>query len=203
MMKKTEHIPEENEEPLADDGAEVTVIPDAEDNGAISGQGGESEAIVRKLKKKLVICEKERQENLLGWQRAKADFVNARREEEETRKKFFSLAKEDTLLSFLPVADSFELAFANKESWDAIPEGWRKGIEYIHAQLVKIFEEQGIRAFGNAGEPFDPIKHESVESISTENESEGGVIVAVLQKGYELNGKIIRPARVKVGVYQP
>ncbi|MBI1998983.1 MAG: nucleotide exchange factor GrpE [Parcubacteria group bacterium] len=182
---------------------EVTIIPDKD---VISRTDDEDalreESALNKFKKKLAACEKERQEYLDGWQRAKADFVNARREEDESRKKLFSLAKEDVLFSLLPVADSFELAFRDKESWGSVPEVWRKGVEYIYAQFSKVFQENGVREFGREGDVFDPTMHESVESVPTADEKENGKIIAVLQKGYELNGKVVRPARVKVKIFK-
>ena len=181
---------------------EVTIVPDTDVIKETDDEGDERAMMaLDKLKKKLAACEKERQEYLDGWQRAKADFVNARREEDESRKKLFSLAKEEVLLSFLQAADSFELAFRDKESWEKVPEVWRKGVEYIYAQFSKIFQEHGMREFGREGDVFDPTMHESVESIPTTDELENGKILGVLQKGYELNGKVVRAARVKVGVY--
>lgn len=180
---------------------EVTVVPDRDVMNERGEEGDGHAVALGKLKKKLVVCEGERQEYLDGWQRAKADFVNARREEEETRKKLFSLAKEDVLFSFLPIADSFLSAFRNKESLENVPEVWRKGVEYIHAQFSKVLRENGVREFGREGDTFDPVVHESVESIRTSYEAENGKIAEVLQKGYEFDGKVIRAARVKVGEY--
>lgn len=190
----------QNEGAAIQEDDEVTIVSDKDVMN--EERGGDSGAAILKLKKKIAACEKERQEYLLGWQRAKADFVNARREEEEMRKKLFSLAKEDVLFSFLPIADSFLSAFRNKESWENVPEVWRKGIEYIHAQFSKILQENGAREFAREGDVFDPARHESVELVPTEDEAANGTIVEVLQKGYELDGKVIRPARVKVGEFQ-
>ena len=183
---------EEGESILAEDSSEMSLDESEE----------RLQETLEKLKKKLGECEKERQEYLLGWQRAKADFVNARRTEEEERKTVVSYAKEGVLLSFLTVADSFDLAFANKKAWEAVPEEWRKGVLHIYSQLVKVLEENGLRETAPLGETFDPMLHESVESVPTGEESEQGKIATVLQKGYELNGKIVRPAKVTVWVFQ-
>src|SRR3989344_1056407 len=172
-----------------------------------SGEIGEGDDIdlaanaIQKLKKKLPACEKDRQEYLDGWQRSKADFVNARREEEEVRKKIFAAAQEETLLSIVPVADSFELAFANKEAWAAVPEGWRKGVEYINAQLLKALQDNGLTEVAPLGEPFDPARHESVGSVPVSKKEDHDTVIEVLAKGYALNGKIVRPPRVKIGLY--
>ncbi|MBI3019853.1 MAG: nucleotide exchange factor GrpE [Parcubacteria group bacterium] len=195
--------PIQEEKPSVAPDEEVTIVPDKDVINTIDDEdNGREETALIKLKKKLIACEKERQEYLDGWQRAKADFVNARREEDESRKKLFSLAKEDVLLSFLQAADSFEMAFRDKESWEKVPEVWRKGVEYIYAQFSKVFQENGMREFGREGDVFDPTLHESVESVPTADEAENGKILEVLQKGYELNGKVVRPARVKVGEFR-
>jgi len=189
----------ENKKKQTDETEEREIVPEefATDR---EGDGDTAENALQKCKKKLTACEKDRQEYLDGWQRSKADFVNARREEEEARKKVFAAAQEETLLSIVPVADSFELAFANKEAWAAVPEGWRKGVEYIHVQLRKALEENGLVETNPLGEPFDPARHESVDTVSVAEEAHN-TVVAVLQKGYLLDGKILRPARVTIGLY--
>ena len=106
------------------------------------------------------------------------------------------------LLGILPVVDSFELAFANKKSWEKVDVSWRKGVEYIYSQLLKVFEENGLKQVIPLGEIFDPIFHDSVESIDVKNSSEGGKILEVLQNGYSMNNKVVRPARVKVAIYK-
>lgn len=157
---------------------------------------------IQKFREKLKLCEKERQEYLDGWQRAKADFVNARRDEEKMRQEFITFAKEDLLSQVITVADSFELAFANKESWGRVDEGWRKGVEYIYSQLVNVLSVNGLKQIYPKGERFDPFSHASIELVEVSQGEEDGKVVEVVQKGYLLNGKIIRPARVKVGEYK-
>lgn len=163
----------------------------------ISGGSSHGE-VVKKLKEKLKQCLKERQEYLNGWQRAKADFINARKEEEKTRKEFVQFAKEDVLFQLLPVVDSFELAFANKDAWKKTDSNWREGIEHIYSQLMDMLKENGLSQVEPRGEVFNPNLHESVGSVPTSEINKDGKIVDVVQKGYTLNGKIIRPARVRV-----
>ena len=160
------------------------------------------ETKIKKLKDRLRGCEKEKREYLDGWQRAKADFINARQEDEKARGKIMELAKEGMLLEILPVVDSFELAFANKKAWGEVSKGWRDGVEYIYSQLIKIIKENGLESIDPEGGVFDPLLHESVESALASKESEHEKIVEVLQRGYSLNGKILRPAKVKVALYK-
>lgn len=155
---------------------------------------------IKKLQKQLKACLSEKQEYLDGWQRAKADLVNFRKDEDSRRVENSRLATEGVLLDLLPVLDSFDMAFGNTEVWERVEETWRKGIEHIHAQLLSTLKQHGIEPFNPIGKRFDPTRHDSVESVATEKKSEDNTITEVLQRGYELNGKIIRPARVKIAI---
>ncbi|MBI4118426.1 MAG: nucleotide exchange factor GrpE [Parcubacteria group bacterium] len=156
----------------------------------------------KKLREKLLECEKERQEYLDGWQRAKADFINARKAEEESRKTLREFVKEDILSQILPVVDSFELAFRNKEAWEKADKGWRAGVEYIYTQLIGVLKSNSILEIHPEGAHFDPTRHESIETVQTNNEEDDGKIVEVTQRGYTLHGRVLRPARVKVAKYK-
>lgn len=166
------------------------VFEDAEEN---------TEEPIKKFRKKLKKCEEEKQEYLNGWQRAKADFINARKKEDELRLGLVSFVKEGLISDILTTVDNFDMAFANKDMWESVDKNWRIGIEHIHSQLLKTLEEHGLKQFNPKGEVFDTSRHDSVETIIVDNKDEDHKIVEVLQKGYELNGKIIRPAKVKVG----
>ncbi len=152
----------------------------------------------KKLREKLKVCLKEKQEYLEGWQRTKADFVNARKEEEVERSGLKEFAKEELLQDFIPVLDSFDMAFANKEAWEAVDETWRKGIEYIHSQFSGVLDGHGVVTINPVGEKFDHEKHNALEVIETDDEALDDMIESVLQNGYVLKGRVIRPANVKV-----
>ena len=154
---------------------------------------------VKKLRDKLKKCVEEKQEYLDGWQRSKADFVNARKKEEELRAGLVSFAKEGLILDLLTSVDNFDMAFANKEVWESVDKNWRIGIEHIHSQLLKTLEEHGLEQFDPTGEQFDHNRHDSVETVVVDKKEEDHKVVEVIQKGYILGGKIIRPAKVKVG----
>jgi len=155
---------------------------------------------IRKLREKLKKCGAEKQEYLLGWQRTKADFVNARKAEEESRKDILKFAHGNLIEELLPVIESFEQAFSNKEAWEKVDKNWRIGVEYIYQKLISTLEQNGLKQLNPIGEQFDPALHISSEMIHTENEKEDHMIVEVIQKGYALNGKILKPPNVKVAV---
>ena len=156
----------------------------------------------KKLRDDLAACQKDNQEYLEGWQRAKADLVNFKRETEESRKKMMQFATEDLIAQLLPVLDSFDMAFRNKQAWSEAPESWRRGIEYIYSQFLSVLQNQGIRQIDPLDQPFDPKLHESLEIISVETASDSGKVLDVVQKGYMLYDRLIRAARVKVGEFK-
>lgn len=158
---------------------------------------------VKQLREKLKTCQKERQEFLDGWQRAQADVQNTKRQAQEEKDAFSKYAKEGVIHDILPVIDSFDFAFANKQQWEEVSENWRKGVEYIYTQLKETLAQHGVQEINPVGEVFDPKIHDSAETIETEDESKDNTVAEIVQKGYQLHDKIIRPARVKVYTFKP
>ncbi len=156
---------------------------------------------LKKLREKLKVCRKEKEEYLTGWQRAKADHVNARKEEEKARGEFAKMATKEVLLDMIAVADSFEQAQANKEAWEKVDKNWRVGMEYIYSQLLSTLERHGLTQVNPTGEKFDPKLHTSVRSVAAEKEEDDEKIVAVIQKGYSLGGTLIRSPKVEVAAW--
>lgn len=154
--------------------------------------------VIKKLRDKNRVCEKERKEYLDGWQRMKADFANARKDEEARRGELVKFASEGLVEDLLPVLDSFSSAFANKEAWEKVDSNWRKGVEYIYNQFYTVLESRGLASLGSPGEKFDPRIHTAIDqTISGEAEQEG-TVAEVVHRGYRFHNKVIRPASVKV-----
>jgi molecular chaperone GrpE len=156
-------------------------------------------AKLKQLRTELTKAKEERNENLTGWQRAKADLVNFRRNVEEDRFRDSARQKGKIIQSILPTLDSFESATADK-SWQDVDPHWREGVERIRNQLTSSLEKDGLTTFGAIGEPFDPSMHECMSVTATDDEAQDNIIVQVLQKGYRIGNEVIRPA--KVIVYQ-
>lgn len=156
---------------------------------------------LKKLRERLKTCEAEKQEYLTGWQRAKADFVNARATEAKDREQSARFVKEMVLRDILPALDSFDMAFSNKEAWAKVETGWRTGVESIHSQLLSGLERQGFVPFGAPGEAFDPHLHAPVDVAPVATEAEDETVLAVLERGYRLGDRVVRPAKVRVGQY--
>lgn len=155
--------------------------------------------IVKKLRAKLRACEKEKKEYLDGWQRAKADLLNSKKEAAEKLVKVSGASKEALASELLPVLDSFDMAFKG-EAWTKVDDVWQKGVEYIHTQLLGVLSAHGVEQLGKTGENFDILLHEASEERDppTDSGQESGTILEVLQSGYKTKDSIIRPARVVV-----
>lgn len=152
---------------------------------------------MKKLRDKLKTCEVEKKEYLDGWQRMRADFANVRKEEETRRGEMIKFASEGLVEDLLPVLDSFTMAFSNKEAWEKVDANWRKGVEYIYSQMLSVLESRGLTEIGKIGESVDPRLHVAIEEVAFEKESQVDTIAEVIQKGYRLHNKVIRPAKVK------
>jgi molecular chaperone GrpE len=155
-------------------------------------------ADVQKLKKALAACQVEKAEYLSGWQRARADFANLRKDEAETLARTKEGAKLEILRDILPVVDTFELAMANKETWEKVDKNWRVGVEHIYRELQQALSRHNLVPFGVAGDHFDPKEHHALKEEPVSEEKEH-TIVEVLKKGWRLGERIIRPAEVVVG----
>jgi molecular chaperone GrpE len=153
--------------------------------------------LIKKLREKLKECESLKQDYLNGWQRAKADFANFNRKVEEEKQEFLRFATKDIIIQLIPVLDSFELAF-RKEFLEESLKTWKNGMENIYGQLKAVILRNGVEEIRpEVGATFNPAEHEVISSQATAEERE--IITELVQKGYKLNGKIIRAAQVRVG----
>ncbi len=165
-------------------------MADEQDNNTKSGQEA---AAGDGIEAKLAACEKQRDEYLAGWQRAKADFVNYKKEEFARFQDTVQYANEEFVRDLIGVLDSFDLGLAALEKAGPV----EKGIYMIRAQTEDILKKHGLaRIAVKVGDQFDPKIAEVVGEA--ESESSPGTILEEIEAGYELHDKIIRPARVKV-----
>jgi len=125
---------------------------------------------------------------LNGWKRAKADYLNLKKEMETQDREIKEWLSKIFLLPLLEIMDNFEKA-----------EVWVAGIESIKKQLEDFLKANGVEAMKVIGEKFDPIKHEAIDSVDLPaGENMSGMIVEETQKGYLIGGEVLRPAKVKV-----
>ncbi len=186
-----------DEENIEED-SEIEFLPDEEGNSTI-----DAVAKIKKLKEQLKASEKERLEYLANWQRERADFQNYKKDESVKSARLMSFAKEKMAEDLLPVLDSYDMAFSNKEAWEKVDKNWRMGVEYIHQQLLGVLSDQGVSEIPTKeGDTFDPNLHQPIESIETNDESKDNTIERVISKGYKTSDKIIRPSRANVFSYK-
>ncbi|HEY0590460.1 MAG TPA: nucleotide exchange factor GrpE [Thermoanaerobaculia bacterium] len=126
--------------------------------------------------------------------RSRADFENFRKRVEREKAEFYRYALGDTLRDILPVLDNFERALEHEGDDD-----FKTGVEMIYKQLADALARAGLRAIEPAGEPFDPTFHEAIARHET-TDVEPHRVVDVLQKGYKLHDRLLRPALVRVSV---
>lgn len=144
------------------------------------------------LEKKLAECEEKKEEYFKGWQREKADFINYKNKEDERLNELVDFTKEQLFDEIIPVLDNFILA--EKSIQDKENENI-KGLLLIKKQLENALENLGFEEIESLNQEFDPSLHEALEEVDGE---EKGLIIEEIEKGYKLNGKIIRPAKVKI-----
>jgi len=128
----------------------------------------------------------------LRYLRLMADFQNYKKRVEKEKRDLYSYANEKLMNELLAVVDNFERALDHDAD-----EGFKEGIEMIFKQLQDVLEKSGLAEIPALGEEFDPNVHSAVMTEETE-EYESGKVSGVMQKGYTLNGKVIRPSMVKV-----
>lgn len=142
--------------------------------------------------------EKERAEaNLASWQRSAADFQNYKRRVEQEREEVARLANASLIINLLPLMDDLERAL---DSVDTRLAGmtWLDGLRLIHRKFEAVLEMNGVTQIEADGQDFDPNVHEAV----TFGPGEDNKVIAVVQKGYRLGGRVLRPAMVVVGKQQ-
>lgn len=168
---------------------------------------GEGEAFskdkIKKLREDLKTAQTEKADYLAQWQKERADFINYKKGEDDRKKQTLNYAREQFVEELLPVLDAYDMMSANKETWAKVDKAWTTGVEYIHAQLLKVLAENGVTEIApKEGDALDANLHEGVDTLPTDNESKEHTVALVLQKGYKNGDRIIRPARVKVWEYK-
>ena len=167
---------------------ESSTGPDSEENGAADQ--------VEKDLDELAETKRERDEYLELAQRTKADFENYRKRVAKETSEALSRGKADLARQLLPALDNLERALAAGE--DASNHGALvEGVAMVRDELHGRLEEAGVEAFDPTGEKFDPQLHEALSTMPSEG-TESGVVLETVEKGYRLNGQVLRAAKVVV-----
>ena len=142
----------------------------------------------------LAVALRERDEYLALAQRAQADFENYRKRAAREAAAATQRAKSGLVGELLPVVDNLERALGSASPGEEHLAG---GVKLVHSELVAVLNRNGVEQFDPAGEKFDPSLHEAL-STREQDGAEPGVVLDVVEKGYRLNGSVLRPARVVV-----
>jgi molecular chaperone GrpE len=165
---------------------------DEEDVEAVMTAEVEEDAIAADLAK----ARDEAESYLDDLRRLQADFENYRKRTLREQTARTASASQALVARLLPVLDNFERAVsAAEQSRDF--DGMLKGVEMVLGALREVLEGEGLVKIEAEGKPFDPERHEAVIAVEQED-SEPGMVVEIVRAGYELGGKVLRPAMVKV-----
>jgi molecular chaperone GrpE len=148
------------------------------------------------LQEELVLAQRQAEEHLEGWKRAKADYLNLKKDSEKYQTEMIQFANASLIAQLLPIFDHYKLA------WQHVPEDQKKtdwviGFGHIKKQLADFFKNLGIEEIKTVGEKFNPEFHEAAAHENQEG-IETDMIFEEVKPGYTLHGKVIYPAKVKV-----
>jgi molecular chaperone GrpE len=186
---------------LTNDSTDTTDMDDSElvdDEASVADK-------LKSLRTKLAAKDEENRTLREDIQRTKADFLNARKRQDEERSRERERFAEAHIEELIPLYDSFAMAMQNTEAWEAIDKNWRVGVEGIFAQLQGIFASYGVTAVRPLGETFDPMKHDALKNEPVTDEAQHDTIIKVVQVGFtrttSTGTTTLRPARVIVGIF--
>ena len=140
-------------------------------------------------------------EYLDGWQRARAEFANYKKRNEQERQELFKLANTTLITRLLPIFDDFERAFQTLPR-NLLSLTWIDGVALIYRRLQAILDGEGLTPMETEGQSFDPLVHEAV-TYEESAEHQEGQIIGEVQRGYNLGDRVLRPALVRVAKGKP
>jgi molecular chaperone GrpE len=140
---------------------------------------------------------RERDEYLAGWQRAKADFINYKKDELSRMERVAKYGEEELMRELVVILDSFDLGINAMERKGEV----EKGIYMIRSQMEDVLKRYGLSKIPvKPGDAFDPAIHEAI--VEVESDSPPGSVLEEIEPGYRLHEKLIRPSRVKVAKHK-
>ncbi len=167
---------------------------DETDDNVAEAELEENARLQNELDEARAVIEKEKKEYLFLM----AEFDNYRKRVTREKADLLKNAAERVLLGFLPIVDDFERGLVAAAS-DNSAEAVREGMELIYNKLIKYLESQGVKVMDSTGADFNPDLHEAIATIPAPSEDLKGKVIDTTQKGYMLNDKVLRHAKVAVG----
>lgn len=186
MTEKKKHKHEEEFNESENEGTKAEAVATSENVGQLSAE-------IDVLKKKLAEAEAKTSEFKDSWLRSQAEFQNYRRRIERDSELNYISMKGDIVKKVLPVLDDLERALQNRSADDP----WANGIELVARKFQTILENEGVKKIEAIGTEFDPNFHEAI-SHEPANGAQSGHVIGVVQNGYMIGERVIRPALVRV-----
>lgn len=148
------------------------------------------------LEDQLAEAEAKAAEYLDGWQRARAEFANARKRLERQRAEAYTNAGVDYVTKLLPIIDDLKRALESAPP-EIREDPWFEGLDLVNRKFQTMMDSMNVKAIDALGEPFDPNLHEAL-ALREAEDVESGIIIEELQTGYRLGDRVIRPSLVNV-----
>ena len=198
---KEAHMPEQEAPVQEADGKEVQQ-PAGESKGQKGGflkKDKKDKEKIAELEKKVAELEGKAAKDKDDYIRLMAEFDNYRRRTSQEKLEIVSMASTETIKGLLPVLDDCQRALqVLRESTDS--DAAKEGTELIYNKLMGYLKSKGLAVIEALGQPFDTDLHEAVAQFPVQEEEKKGKVFDVVQTGYTLNGKVIRFAKVVVGI---
>lgn len=188
MTEKKKHEHHKHKEELEEHEAEAVTTSN---NGSSDVELLSAE--IESLKKQLAEAEAKTSEYKDSWLRSQAEFQNFRKRLDRDNEMMYVSMKGDIIKKVLPVLDDLERALQNRSADDP----WANGIELVARKFQNILESEGVKKIEALGNEFDPNYHEAISHEPADGVQSGHVI-GVVQNGYMLGERVIRPALVRV-----
>lgn len=193
MSKDSKHNNKSQNKPEPEETPEIADVLDEVVDGAET-EPNEVETLTEQLEATQAALDKEKKEYLFLM----AEFDNYRKRVTKEKADIIRNASERALEGLLPIVDDFERGLeATKSAENA--GAVREGMELIYAKLVKYLEANGVKAMESTGKDFDPELHEAIATIPAPDPEQKGKVIDTTQKGYMINDKVLRHAKVAVG----
>lgn len=167
----------------------ASATPGSEQNSPETGTSGAAPSLEECLQQ----AEQKAQEHHDAWLRAKAETENVRKRAQADIANAHKYATENFASALLPVKDSLEAAMSVENT---TVDSLKSGVELTLKQLLAVFEKSNLREVNPVGEKFDPHRHQAISMLASDKEP--NTVINVLQKGYLLHDRVIRPALVIV-----
>jgi molecular chaperone GrpE len=179
---------------IIEEGAPETGLPEAGENEAVGE--GLSEKETNLLAEELQQAQDKAKEYFEGWQRERADFANYKRRMERDQQAISQNIKGEVVKKYLGVLDDLERAMKNRPT-EGPAEAWASGIDLVMRKFQAILEAEGVRRIPAETEEFNPARHEAITHEDSPDHK-SGEIIEVVQQGYTLGERVLRPAMVRV-----